>query len=939
MIDAVSSGDLSKFKNLQHDALFNFVNSGIKANRFDLRIDQLNKLKDLTDDNFKAMFGLDYNSSSKKSANAYVDAVISKAQSIKQSIDLVNEAVAKNPYNYKKDPLNYNSFDNYKEQLAYSLSKVQDNKRRVQSILDTVLTKYPTLDINKAVDLTSREGLEKTSKELEHKINDLKKDEKDAVGDAEIKSTINKEKDFLSKALSSINKHLNGNVDAEEYKKTFSDLLHYYNSIDNIDENQNKLELDQDVVKTFSDLHDVANLHKVNGDAIKYYNALRTKKGFDGFMEMSKAYINNSVESRIKVGEDGKLKILTSQQVEDEKYQKQQTETENIRKSVEEQNPTVEEISPEEKAQLKEIALKEESGMDLTEEEQKLKEEKPESLAIEKKVIEKTKRLRKINNNLDDEPLDEEEMKKEAEAKEDNIPVKTNSIFSRFNPHIFLNRIFSKDFEDVKHKQNLFNSLFKGNPIENLSDISVEIKETPKDKQVSRKFVPYYENGTQKLFTNLYRETFNIDFIVKNKQGEEIGLIHPFESILFKRDDKFHTLDKMTKEEYSKITGNNEDTYSDFIHEVLLYKGVTDSLKNNLKEGKSKLSKEDLSKLVEVKYSFGSLDLVNRRSEATVINKLNYLGENSFVLSFPYTKSESGQYERSEKPTVISKDGIINYELPEHSELFSFLNDNIDQINNLGTRYVLLNRLPDGTFKKTSILAARPIESGNLEQSGLLQALQSGDVLKANMILKDLYVSDSNNENGKPAKIEMKVQPDGSLRISASNYKTEVKRGGAVELTRDEMIKAGNVNDLIQLIRDKMNTNRGIYGLNIKLKSEDFKMSISPDNITSFDELSSKLTVPVKPNVFKGFNIFIVPHGSSTKLTTEEKVKTSNKSLLSTKKSEKKSDNLFENMEKNTIFAGDENSPQYQKARKLYAYFKDIKDTLKEKGLIELINC
>jgi hypothetical protein len=127
MKDAVSKGDVYKFNNLKEDMFFNFVTSRIPSGMHDVTIEQLKMLKGLDKEEFEKTFGMNFSAENKGTVSEYVDAMIEKAEKIKEITDSVN-LLFKNPFNYYANPTNeqeeierenYKIFEQYKTDIAY----------------------------------------------------------------------------------------------------------------------------------------------------------------------------------------------------------------------------------------------------------------------------------------------------------------------------------------------------------------------------------------------------------------------------------------------------------------------------------------------------------------------------------------------------------------------------------------------------------------------------------------------------------------------------------------------------------------------------------------------------------------------------------------------------------------------------------------------------
>jgi len=165
MKKAAESGDIFEYQNLKFQQLFNFISSGTKAGKYELRLSQLETLKDLSGPEFQKMFGLDYSDANRRTVSDYVDAVIKKSKDIKENIDKV-DTVFKNPFP-ETDRKNRVAFEEYKNQLALDLSEMNNNRERIRSITGEISKVAPLLDKNKLIDLTHEIGIDQTVKRFE----------------------------------------------------------------------------------------------------------------------------------------------------------------------------------------------------------------------------------------------------------------------------------------------------------------------------------------------------------------------------------------------------------------------------------------------------------------------------------------------------------------------------------------------------------------------------------------------------------------------------------------------------------------------------------------------------------------------------------------------------------------------------------------------------
>jgi predicted NAD-dependent protein-ADP-ribosyltransferase YbiA (DUF1768 family) len=227
---AVKSGNIYQYKNLKHDMFFNFVQSRIPSEMHDVTIEQLNMLKDLDKDEFEKSFGMDFNSSNKKTVNDYVDSLISQADDIKKTYDSISTTF-KNPFTAVVNPKtpeeeltnqNHNIFENWKKELTYLAAVAPDTNSRLESIQQSVSEINPLVTNDLLSTLSNDESLRTLSKSYEEKANQLNKTITEYTS-AEDKKSIKQQVKALRTASERIQLGLTNGFDT----KSFDYLLNF----------------------------------------------------------------------------------------------------------------------------------------------------------------------------------------------------------------------------------------------------------------------------------------------------------------------------------------------------------------------------------------------------------------------------------------------------------------------------------------------------------------------------------------------------------------------------------------------------------------------------------------------------------------------------------------------------------------------------------------
>jgi hypothetical protein len=238
---AVDNNDIFKYKNLQHEQFSKFITSGLRAGRFDVRLEQIDLLKDMSNDEFKKAFGMDKTDVDTKTVNQYVDLMKEKAQSIKKTYDLIDDTFS-NPFvktngskvtpEQMESNINHDTFNNWKDDLTYFASIQKDVNDRQVSINQQVKGIDPRIDIQSLKTFTDGKSLKQYAKTLQQQADLLNKS-------AELKESPTKVEDKAkAKQLEKIIGRINTAVSQEklsnkQYEGLFNDLLNHNVNPDN----------------------------------------------------------------------------------------------------------------------------------------------------------------------------------------------------------------------------------------------------------------------------------------------------------------------------------------------------------------------------------------------------------------------------------------------------------------------------------------------------------------------------------------------------------------------------------------------------------------------------------------------------------------------------------------------------------------------------------
>lgn len=301
MQDAAKNNNIFKFKNLKHDMFFNFVMSRVPSGMHDVTVEQLRMLKDLSKEDFEKTFGMDFNESSKKTVDDYVNSLISKANKINAVYSGLNSTF-KNPFRNIADPKSqeevdendkFDDFNKWKVNLAYYSSIEEDVNDRLNNMNQEVMDMniHPSLDINTLSSVTSKDEL----KELSATYEEMAKNLTDTI--TEFTSPADKKKARGEiKKLRTLSERINLALSKQSLDlNTFESLLNFeLGGMEQLSSGQKIVPADKliDLYNLSADINS-NKLHKE--DASKTYDELVSKSGFDKFFSDEEKLRNTTV--------------------------------------------------------------------------------------------------------------------------------------------------------------------------------------------------------------------------------------------------------------------------------------------------------------------------------------------------------------------------------------------------------------------------------------------------------------------------------------------------------------------------------------------------------------------------------------------------------------------------------------------------------------------
>ena len=302
MDEAVKEGNIFKYNNLKKDMFFNYVTSRIPIGMHDVTIEQLKMLKTLDKEEFEKTFGMSFDASNKKTVNDYVDSLILQANQIKDITDSL-DATFKNPFSFNinakqdtkeyVDNINYQTFNNWKRDLAYYAYEGPSSNQRIASIQQSLGNINPALSTELLSNLTSADGLKSLSKEYEEEAARIEKGITEGMPVATARE-IRANARTLRTLSERINLALNNNNANDA--KLFNDVLNFeLNNHNPKAESIIGLEKATELFNYGVDINYINNRKRI---AKEKYEYLSTEKGFFEYMEQEEQ-VNEDLQEEI----------------------------------------------------------------------------------------------------------------------------------------------------------------------------------------------------------------------------------------------------------------------------------------------------------------------------------------------------------------------------------------------------------------------------------------------------------------------------------------------------------------------------------------------------------------------------------------------------------------------------------------------------------------
>lgn len=294
MKEAIKSGDSFKYKNLQHDNFFNFVNTRTKAGVHEVTIEQLELLKDLDKDQFEEYFGVELSEENVSTVDEFVDKLIEEASEINKIVAAL-DSTYKNPFKWTANPepgeqaadnTNHLSFESWKKEVAYLNSKQIYLENTKEEAYQNIAKIASALSGEIVADIFNKESVKDISSEYEQEASSLEQTIELTTSARErtkIRKNIKKLRTLGGQAsLLGNNMELSDDKRKDYYKA----LLQFENAGRQLD--SETVLNDQDIVALLKEGENINRTNDLKDKLINIINMLTSESGFKKYLETEK---------------------------------------------------------------------------------------------------------------------------------------------------------------------------------------------------------------------------------------------------------------------------------------------------------------------------------------------------------------------------------------------------------------------------------------------------------------------------------------------------------------------------------------------------------------------------------------------------------------------------------------------------------------------------
>jgi hypothetical protein len=393
-----------------------------------------------------------------------------------------------------------------------------------------------------------------------------------------------------------------------------------------------------------------------------------------------------------------------------------------------------------------------------------------------------------------------------------------------------------------------------------------------------------------------------------------IGKIAYPKRMLFKVGNEFLTIDRISPQQYQQFTNNPAAQHAADVDEYNKQVAFTNLLAATFAANGNQeitLSEDDLAGLMDIKITYGELDLVPVGVERPLYNQLKHNTvtlpvtngaplNTMVILSAPKRQmDEDGVMVRERTGTINPIYGQNFYDNPnaDDTAVLDFIASSADSIIKVNSRYIGMVSKPDGSF---ALVALRPAEMESPAKRDLFQTLKdrSAESIRANFVpstkeespknvlligndevyyklpsdaAKDynkhfnetvnnsVFISDPNGK----VWFEITLSPIGALRLDIHEPNSGYRNRMIIAPQKVESLDSFNamVDAFNKELEKKEKGDDVLRGLNIRLNGSNFRQNIADDSdVANAEALASQLTAATSTEVFKNGTMRLVPN-------------------------------------------------------------------------------
>lgn len=174
--EAVKMKDSFAYKSLMKDNIYAFAKSAAQLGRLDIRMTQIDMLKELNKESFEDMWGMYDNAENRQLIDNYLEQLKADVKTIAKEFKTSENIFGSNPFSKTREPQEWKEYEDALESFAYASYRIRVDEEGLEKTADDLVKKYPSVFRNKQIvkDMATPEGFKRIKENAMKEVSELR---------------------------------------------------------------------------------------------------------------------------------------------------------------------------------------------------------------------------------------------------------------------------------------------------------------------------------------------------------------------------------------------------------------------------------------------------------------------------------------------------------------------------------------------------------------------------------------------------------------------------------------------------------------------------------------------------------------------------------------------------------------------------------------------